>query len=87
MQARRGTKGLELLAVADLTEVPVSRARLRGLGPQTRIVIRTELRHAADQGARVSRGAPAGRRLRAVPRGRRRADFHDRQHATPDEHV
>src|SRR5262245_37672211 len=37
------TSDPELLAIADLTEVPVSLAHLRGLDPQTRIVIRTEL--------------------------------------------
>jgi len=45
----------ELLAIADLTEVPVSLDHLRGLDPQTRFVIRTELCYEADEGARVSR--------------------------------
>lgn len=49
------TSDAELLAAADLTEVPVSLAHLRGLDPQTRIVIRTELDYEADEGARVSR--------------------------------
>jgi hypothetical protein len=44
-----------LLAIADLTEVPVPLEHLRGLDPQTRIVIRAELRYEADEGARVSR--------------------------------
>jgi hypothetical protein len=35
--------------------VPVSLDHLRGLDPQTRIVIRTELCYEADEGARVSR--------------------------------
>ena len=50
------TSDPELLALADLTEVPVSLDHLRGLDPQTRIVIRLELRYEADEGARVSRG-------------------------------
>jgi hypothetical protein len=49
------TSDPELLAIADRTEVPVSLDHLRGLDPQTRIVIRTELRYEADEGARVSR--------------------------------
>jgi hypothetical protein len=49
------TSDPELLAVADLTEVPVPLDHLRGLDPQTRIVIRTELCYEADEGARVSR--------------------------------
>jgi hypothetical protein len=44
-----------LLAIADLTEVPVPLDHLRGLDPRTRIVIRTELSYEADEGARVSR--------------------------------
>ncbi|HUC24055.1 MAG TPA: hypothetical protein VMA73_15205 [Streptosporangiaceae bacterium] len=49
------TSDPELLAIADLTEVPVPLEHLRGLDPQTRIVIRAELRYEADEGARVSR--------------------------------
>lgn len=49
------TSDAELLAIADLTEVPVSLAHLRGLDPQTRIIIRKELCYEADEGARVSR--------------------------------
>ncbi|HEU5393055.1 MAG TPA: hypothetical protein VFV73_44940 [Streptosporangiaceae bacterium] len=49
------TSDPELLAIADRTEVPVSLGHLRGLDPQTRIVIRTELCYEADEGARVSR--------------------------------
>jgi hypothetical protein len=49
------TSDPELLAIADLTEVPVSLDHLRGLDPQTRIVIRTELRYEPDEGAQVSR--------------------------------
>src|SRR5690348_2351190 len=48
------TSDRQLLAIADLTEVPVSLDHLRGLDPQTRIVITTELRYEADEGARVS---------------------------------
>ena len=50
------TSDAGLLAIADLTEVPVSLEHLRGLDPQTRIVIRTELRYEGDEGARVSSG-------------------------------
>ena len=49
------TSDAELLAIADLTEVPVPLDHLRGLDPQTRIVIRTELSYQVDEGARVSR--------------------------------
>jgi hypothetical protein len=49
------TSDPELLAIADLTEVPVPLDHLRGLEPQTRIIIRTELRYEADEGAQVSR--------------------------------
>lgn len=49
------TSDPELLAIADLTEVPVSLDHLRGLDPQTRIVIRTELSYEADESAKVSR--------------------------------
>jgi hypothetical protein len=49
------TSDSELLAIADLTEVPVPLGHLRGLDPQTRIVIRTELCYEAGEGARVSR--------------------------------
>jgi hypothetical protein len=49
------TSDPELLAIADLTEVPVPLEHLRGLDPQTRIVIRAELRYEADEGARMSR--------------------------------
>jgi hypothetical protein len=49
------TSDPELLAIADLTEVPVSLDHLRGLDPQTRIVIRAELCYEADEGTRVSR--------------------------------
>ena len=49
------TSNPELLAIADLTEVPVPLDHLRGLDPQTRIVIRTELCYEGDEGARVSR--------------------------------
>ncbi len=49
------TSDPELLAIADLTEVPVSLDHLRGLDPQTRIIITTELCYEADEGTRVSR--------------------------------
>jgi hypothetical protein len=49
------TSDPKLLAIADLTEVPVPLDHLRGLDPQTRIIIRTELRYEADEGAHVSR--------------------------------
>jgi hypothetical protein len=50
------TSDAELLAIADLTEVPVSLEHLRGLDPKTRIVIRAELLYEGDEGARVSSG-------------------------------
>jgi hypothetical protein len=49
------TSDPELLALADLTEVQVSLEHLRGLDPQTRIIIRVELRYEGDEGTRVSR--------------------------------
>ena len=49
------TSDPELLAIADLTEVPVTLDHLRGLDPQTRIVIRTELSYETDESARLSR--------------------------------
>lgn len=49
------TSDAELLAIADLPEVPVSLEHLRGLDPHARIIIRTELRYEADEGTRVSR--------------------------------
>ena len=49
------TSDPELLAVADLSEVPVPLDHLRGLDPQTRIIINTELCYEADEGAQVSR--------------------------------
>ena len=48
------TSDVELLAIAELTEVRVSLEHLRGLDPQTRIIIRSELIYEADEGARVS---------------------------------
>lgn len=48
------TSDPELLAIADLTEVPVSLDHMRGLDPQTRIVIRAELRYEADEATGVS---------------------------------
>ena len=49
------TSDAELLAIADMTEVPVSLEHLRGLDPETRIVIRTELRYEGDESARLNR--------------------------------
>jgi hypothetical protein len=49
------TSDAELLAIADLTEVAVPLDHLRGLDPQTRIVIRADLHYEADEGRRVSR--------------------------------
>ena len=45
------TSDAELLAIAELSEVPVSLAHLRGLDPQTRILVRVELRYEGDEGA------------------------------------
>jgi hypothetical protein len=50
------TSDPRLLALADLAEVPVALDHLRGLDPETRIVIRSELCYEADEGARVTRG-------------------------------
>jgi hypothetical protein len=49
------TSDPELLAIADLAEVPVPLDHLRGLDPETRIIIITELCYEADEDARVSR--------------------------------
>jgi hypothetical protein len=49
------TSDPELLAIADLTEVSVSLDHLRGIDPQTRIIVRTELSYEGDERARVSR--------------------------------
>ncbi|MGH6656674.1 MAG: hypothetical protein ACRDVE_15900 [Actinocrinis sp.] len=50
------TSDTELLAIADLTEVPVSLEHLRGISPQTRITIRTEFRfETAEEGVCASR--------------------------------
>jgi hypothetical protein len=49
------TSDAELLAIAELTEVPVSLEHLRGLDPQARIVIRAELRYEGDEAARLNR--------------------------------
>jgi hypothetical protein len=47
------TADADLLAIAELTEVPVPLEHLRGLDPQTRIVIRASLEYEGDEGARV----------------------------------
>lgn len=57
------TSDLELLSIADLTAVPVALDHLRGLDPQTRIVITAELCYETNEGTRVSR---AGERRPAV---------------------
>jgi hypothetical protein len=49
------TSDAALLAIAELTEVPVCLEHLRGLDPRTRIVIRAELRYEGDEGAQLSR--------------------------------
>jgi hypothetical protein len=49
------TSDAGLLAIAEQSEVRVSLEHLRGLDPQTRIVIRLELCYEGDEGARVSR--------------------------------
>jgi hypothetical protein len=48
------TSDAELLAIAELTEVPVPFDHLRGLDPETRIAIGVELSYEGDEGARVS---------------------------------
>ncbi len=48
------TSDAELLKIAELTEVPVSLEHLRGLDPQTRIIIRSELSYESDEVSRVS---------------------------------
>jgi hypothetical protein len=50
------TSDAELLKIAELTEVPVSLEHLRGLDPQTRIIIRSELNYEGDEASRVSAG-------------------------------
>ncbi len=54
-EAAELTGDLELLAAAELSEVPVSLDHLRGLDPQTRIAIRAELSYEGDEGARMGR--------------------------------
>ena len=50
------TSDTKLLAIADLTEVPISLEHLRGIDPQTRIIIRTEFRvETAQESACASR--------------------------------
>jgi len=53
----RLTSDPELLAIADLTEAPVSLEHLRGLDPQTRILLITELSYEADERARLGKTA------------------------------
>jgi hypothetical protein len=48
------TSDAELLKIAELTEVPVSLEHLRGLDPQTRIIIRSELSYEGDEVSQVS---------------------------------
>ena len=51
------TSDAELLKIAELTEVPVSLEHMRGLDPQTRIVIRSELSYEGDEASQVSAAA------------------------------
>lgn len=51
------TSDADLLAIASLTEIPVSLEHLRGLDPQTRIVIRVSLDYEGDEGERVRKAA------------------------------
>lgn len=51
------TADAELRAIAELTEVPVSLEHLRGLDPQTRIIIHIELRYEADESDRLGKAA------------------------------
>ena len=48
-EAAELTSDPELLAVANLSEMPVPLDHLRGLDPQTRIIIRAELCYEADE--------------------------------------
>src|SRR5580700_10052585 len=48
------TSDAELLKIAEMTEVPVSLEHLRGLDPQTRIIIRSELSYEGDETSQVS---------------------------------
>ena len=47
------TSDAELLVIAEMTEVPVSLEHLRGLDPQTRIIIRSELSYEGDEASQV----------------------------------
>jgi hypothetical protein len=49
------TADAELLAIAELPEVPVSLEHLRDLDPQTRILVRAELRYEGGEGLRAGR--------------------------------
>ncbi|MGH2929749.1 MAG: hypothetical protein ACRDL8_16230 [Solirubrobacteraceae bacterium] len=51
------TSDAGLLAIASLTEIPASLEHLRGLDPQTRVVIRASLEYEGDEGARVRKAA------------------------------
>jgi hypothetical protein len=53
------TSDAALFAIADLTEVPVSLKHLRGLDPQTRFVIRSELHYEEGEGSRARDRRPA----------------------------
>lgn len=50
------TADAELLAIAELPQVPVSLEHLRGVDPQTRILVLAELRYEGDEGLVLSRG-------------------------------
>jgi hypothetical protein len=50
------TSDAGLLAIAELSEVPVTLEHLRDLDPQTRISVRVELCYEGDEGLAVNRG-------------------------------
>lgn len=60
------TSDADLLAIAQLTEVPVSLEHLRGLDPQTRITIRVSLDYEGDEGTRVRKAAERGPALATI---------------------
>jgi hypothetical protein len=60
------TSDAELLAIAHLTEVPVSLEHLRGLDPEARIVIRVSLEYEGDEGAHVRKATGRGPALATI---------------------
>jgi hypothetical protein len=48
------TSDAQLLAIAELSEVPISLEHLRGLDPQTRILLQAELSYEGDEGSVLS---------------------------------